>query len=348
MRAVFLQSPAAALATAVCISVPAVAPHATEAAVARLDHTSVALAASASTLTDSIADTLSKLTLVLSPTGSGAELLALPESIAKLVTEGRTSSVPNTFIEAGRTAGANLVSNLNAAPSTSSLDVFAPYNALINFLLGPSTKTFTSLYGLIAGVGNYLGLPISIGGLLLDGGSAQVPGIITKFTLAAQTALANFPASVAATIQAIFGGFGGLGAASTLKAGASQTLFKAATLEATASPTDGKTDATTAGGNEGTTEGTTGGTTGSTTGGTTGSSTGGTTGTSTGGTTGSTTGGTTGGTTEGKTGGTTGDTTTGTTSGTTAGTTSGTMGGTTGGATGDDSGKTANEDHKKK
>jgi hypothetical protein len=155
MRAVFLQSPAAALATAVCISVPAVVPHATEAA-PRIEQSSVVLAASASTLAEALTDTLTKLRLVLSPSGTGTwlELLALPESIANQVQSGGIDSVPNTFIEAGRTAGANLMSELNATASTSSLaaaaspldSLFAPFNALINFLVGPSTGGFTSLY----------------------------------------------------------------------------------------------------------------------------------------------------------------------------------------------------------
>ncbi len=182
MRAVFLQSPAAALATAVCISVPAVAPHAIEAA--RAEEPSVALAASTSTLAEALTETLPKLKLVLSPsgTGTGLELLALPESIAKQVQSGGINAVPNTFIEAGRTAGANIMSDLNAAASASPLaaaanpldSLLAAYNAVINFLAGPSTSTFTSVYGLVQGVGNFLLLPISIGGLLLGGGSAQI------------------------------------------------------------------------------------------------------------------------------------------------------------------------------
>lgn len=67
----------------------------------------------------------------------------------------------------------------------------------------PNAVGFTSLYGLVQAVGNFLGLPISIGGLLLGGGSSQVPGVITKFTQAAQLAIQQFPASVAATLQAI-------------------------------------------------------------------------------------------------------------------------------------------------
>ncbi len=167
--------------------------------------------------------------LVLSPsgTGTGLELLALPESIAKQVQSGGINAVPNTFIEAGRTAGANIMSDLNAAASASPLaaaanpldSLLAAYNAVINFLAGPSTSTFTSVYGLVAGVGNFLLLPISIGGLLLGGGSAQIPALITKFTQAAQTAIQTFPASIDATIQAIVGGFGAPAAASTLTPG---------------------------------------------------------------------------------------------------------------------------------
>ena len=194
--------------------------------------------------------------------------LGLPISIGGLLLGGGSAQVPaliTKFTQAAQTAiqnfpasiaatiqaifgGFGAVSTLNAAAPTtlaatpaaaaaaSPLDIFGPYNAIINFLVGPSTKTFTSIYGLIAGVGNYLGLPLSIGGLLLGGGSAQVPALITKFTQAAQTALANFPASIAATIQAVFGGFG---AVSTLKATGTPS-FKATSLDAAPSAEDTK------------------------------------------------------------------------------------------------------------
>ncbi len=111
---------------------------------------------------------------------------------------------------------------------------------MINFLAGPSTSTFTSVYSLVAGVGNFLLLPISIGGLLLGGGSAQIPALITKFTQAAQTAIQTFPASIDATIQAIVGGFGAPAAASTLyNLAAPATLAATPSAAAAANPLDG-------------------------------------------------------------------------------------------------------------
>jgi len=183
--------------------VPAVAPHAAETA-PRLDLPSVTLTAATSPLAESISGALSKLKLVLSPTGSGSELLLLPESVAKQVADSGINSVPNTFIEAGRTAGANLVSDLNAAASASALTnpldgLLAAYNAVLKFLgVGAQGTGFTSLFSLVQSVGNLLGLPVSVIGSILLGQSASVPKLITTFTTAAQTALQNFPASVAA------------------------------------------------------------------------------------------------------------------------------------------------------
>src|SRR5262249_39301913 len=121
MRALLAQSPIAALA-AVCIAVPAGTPAANVASSGSDQKAVTYTLAAKSTDTTGISPDLK---LVLTPTATGPEdgsktkleLLPLPDSVAASVTENGTDSVPSTFIEAARTAAANLISDLNQSAS---------------------------------------------------------------------------------------------------------------------------------------------------------------------------------------------------------------------------------------
>ena len=262
MRALLAQSPIAALA-AVCIAVPAGTPAANVAS-ASPDHKGITytLAAKSSEATNTAPD----LKLVLAPTGTDAgvgsgvaggsptklELLALPDSVAASVTANGTGSVPSTFIAAGRTAAADIISDLNktaAAAVTASptlLDVLQlPLQTLWAIGAGvdiPPTldpKTYTSLLTVTSNAIQVAILPLTVINLALYGQAQKIPDTITKTLNTAATSLfQGLPASIAATLQydvnvlqQFFGGLGATGATAT--AASSLAVSPAAVVAAT-------------------------------------------------------------------------------------------------------------------
>ena len=213
MRARFLQSPVAAVA-AITISLPVGVPAANVAA-DNANQPSVALSASAHSF-DKLAETPG-LKLVLSAVDSvveiGAglaaaaapqfELLALPDSIAALVTKDGTGAVPSTFIDAGRTAAGNIVAGLNASSASplaapidvpipdSVLDLLnQPLSILYGFTSGLAEPTIP-LQKLLIALGNYAGLPINIAGLAALGQFDLIPTTIESITKALNAAWAG-------------------------------------------------------------------------------------------------------------------------------------------------------------